>query len=154
MALFSVLSLTFLTNFTFDGPSSGFQNISLYFDVSIQQTSGLLSWLVLALGLSNFFWIPTAAYFGKRPVFLAACTIVFVCAIWGAASKSFGSLLASTVVGGFGGGASEAVGAAVVNDLYFLHERGRMMGIYMLAISWGSSVGPLIGGFMIERVGW
>jgi len=79
---------------------------------------------------------------------------VFVCAIWGASSKSFGSLLASTVVGGFGGGASEAVGAAIVNDLYFLHERGRMMGIYMLAISWGSSVGPLIGGFLIEKVGW
>jgi MFS family permease len=109
---------------------------------------------VLILGLSNFFWIPLAAYIGKRPVFLIACTTVFVCAIWGACAKSFNSLLASTIVGGFGGGASEAVGAAIVNDLYFLHERGRMMGVYMLAISWGSSVGPLVGGFLIANRGW
>jgi MFS family permease len=145
---------TFLNNFTFDGPSPGFENISIYFGVSINRVSGLLSWLVLALGLSNFFWIPIAAYIGKRPSFLLACTIVFVCAIWGATAKSFNSLLASTVVGGFGGGASEAVGAAIVNDLYFLHERGKMMGIYMLAISWGSSFGPLIGGFLIDGVSW
>lgn len=148
------LGLTFLTNFTFDGPSSGFENITLYFNIPIGRTAGLLSWFVLSLGLSNFFWIPTAAYLGKRPSFIVACTTVFVCAIWGASSKSFGSLLASTVVGGLGGGASEAVGAAIVNDLYFLHEKGRMMGIYMLTISWGSSVGPLIGGFMIEKLGW
>lgn len=154
MAFSTILLFTFLNNFTGDGTSAGFLNISIYFNISINQTSGLLSWFVLVLGLSNFFWIPTAAYIGKRPTFLTSCTIVFVCAIWGACSKSFGSLLASTVIGGFGGGASEAVGAAIVNDLYFLHERGKMMGIYMLAISWGSSIGPLIGGFLIQKLGW
>ncbi|RDW63686.1 hypothetical protein BP6252_11231 [Coleophoma cylindrospora] len=154
LAFSCILLFTFLNNFTFDGPSAGFQNIAIYFNITINQVSGLLSWLVLALGLSNFFWIPTAAYFGKRPSFLVACSTVFACAIWGAKAKSFNSLLASTVVGGFGGGASEAVGAAMVNDLYFLHERGKMMGIYMLAISWGSSFGPLVGGFLIENLGW
>ena len=28
------------------------------------------------------------------------------------------------------------------------------MGYYIIAISWGSSVGPLVGGFLIENVGW
>lgn len=121
--------------------------------------------------------MPTAIYFGKRPVFLTACFLLFLCCIWAAVAKSFEGLLAATVVGAFAGGATEALGAAIVNvcmilfplaqkralrkiqtcdeelirlkDLFFLHERGSKMGYYIVAISWGSNIGPLCGGFII-----
>jgi len=35
-------------------------------------------------------------------------------------------------------------------DLYFLHERGSKMGIYMNAISGGNTIGPLICGFVVQ----
>jgi MFS family permease len=69
----------------------------------------------LADASKNFFWVPTAIYFGKRPVFLTACFITAVAAVWAAVSTSYESLLAACVVGGFGGGASEALGAAIIN---------------------------------------
>ena len=151
--------------------SDSFFPLSLIFGVSLDTISGLLTWVVLVLGISNFFWVPTAIYVGKRPVFVIACGITFVAAIWAAASKSFGSLQAACIVGGFGGGASEALGAAIINgeleifaeyllhvlspvDLYFLHERGAMMGVYVIFLCWGSSFGPLVGGYMIQNVGW
>lgn len=65
--------------------------------------------------LQNFFWVPTAIYFGKRPVFLTACFMLFACCIWAAVAKSFESLLAAAIVGAFAGGATEALGAAMVN---------------------------------------
>jgi MFS family permease len=42
----------------------------------------------------------------------------------------------------------------MVNDLYFLHERGFMMGLYMNSISGGNTIGPLICGFVVESIGW
>jgi MFS family permease len=57
-------------------------------------------------------------------------------------------------VAAFAGSSTEALGAAMVNDLYFLHERGLMMSIYMSAISGGNTIGPLICGFVVESIGW
>ncbi|KAI0386114.1 MFS general substrate transporter [Hypomontagnella monticulosa] len=134
--------------------TDSFLTISEQLDVSVTEASGLLSWVVLIQGLANFIWVPTAIYFGKRPVFLLACAIDFIGAIWAAASPDFGSLLAASIFGGFGGGASEALGAAIINDIYFLHERGSKMSWYIISIAWGSSLGPLVGGYLIEYKGW
>jgi MFS family permease len=95
---------------------------------------------------------------------------MFVSCIWAALARSFDSLLAATIVGSFGGASTETLVAATVNvrlvlsrhrlyqghlqgaqDLFFLHERGAKMGSYIVAISWGSTFGPLCGGFMIDR---
>lgn len=153
-AFASVCLFTFFNNFSGTVLSDSFFPLSLLFGVSLNTVSGLLTWVVLTLGISNFFWVPTAIYIGKRPVFVIACGITFIAAVWAAASKSFDSLQAACIVGGFGGGASEALGAAIINDLYFLHERGAMMGVYVICLCWGSSFGPLIGGYMIQNVGW
>jgi hypothetical protein len=44
-------------------------------------------------------------------------------------------------VGAFGGSASEAVAASMVNDLYFLHERAGKMSWYVNSISAGNTLG-------------
>lgn len=49
---------------------------------------------------------------------------------------------------------SEALGASIVNDLYFLHERGAKTGIYMNAISGGNTIGPLFCGFTLQGLSW
>lgn len=41
--------------------------------------------------------------------------MLFVCQLWGAYAKSFQSLRASVIVGGFAGGSTEALGAAIIN---------------------------------------
>ncbi|KAH8819297.1 major facilitator superfamily domain-containing protein [Xylogone sp. PMI_703] len=154
MAFAAVCFFSFINNFNIDGPSAGFVEIAMVFNVSLTKTSGLLSWIVLTLGLANIFWVPTSAYIGKRPTFLIAMAIEVAATAWSAKATSFNSLLASSVVAAFGGGASEALSAAVINDLFFLHERGTRMGYYIVSIAWGSAVGPLVGGYIIQRLGW
>jgi len=43
---------------------------------------------------------------------------------------SYGSLIALRAVAGFSISASNALGAAVIADIFFLHERGLKTGIY------------------------
>lgn len=95
-----------------------------------------------------------ANYFGKRPVFVLASLLLTVCSIWGATAGGFRSLLWSNIIGAFAGSSTEALGASIVNDLYFLHERGAKMGIYMNAISGGNTIGPLFCGFTLQGLSW
>lgn len=150
----SICLFSCLNNFSGTVLSDSFLTISEDLQVSVEDASGLLSWVVLTQGLANFVWVPTAIYLGKRPVFLVSCAIAFFGAIWAAASTSFGSLLGGCIFGAFGGGASEALGAAIINDIYFLHERGSKMSWYIIFIAFGSSLGPLCGGYLIEYKGW
>lgn len=102
----------------------------------------------------NFFWVPCAIYFGKRPVFVVASTLFFAFTLWSAAATSYQTLFAARVISALAGGSTEALGAAIVNDLFFLHERGAKMGIYMVALSTGNAIGPLISGFTVTAIGW
>lgn len=95
-----------------------------------------------------------ANYFGKRPVFVFASLLLTVTSIWGATARGFRSLLWSNIIGAFAGSSTEALGASIVNDLYFLHERGAKMGIYMNAISGGNTIGPLFCGFTLQGLSW
>lgn len=82
-----------------------------------------------------------ANYFGKRPIFAFCTLLLCVCYIWGATAQSFKSLLWSNIIAAFGGSASEAVAASMVNDLYFLHERAGKMSWYVNSISAGNTLG-------------
>lgn len=35
-------------------------------------------------------------------------------------------------------------------DIFYLHERGAKMGVYLLFITSGNSLGPLVAGFITE----
>ncbi|KAK5112425.1 hypothetical protein LTR85_011534 [Meristemomyces frigidus] len=150
----SVCAFTFFTNYAIGGLSPAFYILSIEFDKTQTETTGLLLWPVLVLGVFNFFWVPMANYFGKRPIFVFASLLLCLAYLWGAVAQSFESLLWSNIIAAFAGSSTEALGAAIVNDLYFLHERGSMLGIYMNAIAGGNTVGPLICGFVITGLSW
>lgn len=114
----SVCAFTFLTNYAIGGLAPAFYVLSIEFNKSLTETSNLLIWPILVLGAFNFFWVPLANYFGKRPIFVVACLGLSMCYLWGAVAGSFESLLWSNIVGAFFGSSTEAVGASTVNDLY------------------------------------
>lgn len=113
----SVCAFTFLTNYAIGGLAPAFYELSLQFKKSQTETSALLIWPILVLGAFNFFWVPMANYFGKRPVFVFASLLLAVCYLWGALAQSFESLLWSNIIAAFAGSSTEAVGVSTVNDL-------------------------------------
>lgn len=153
-AFLSVCAFTFLTNYGIGGLAPAFYILSQEFDRSMAETSDLLLWPILVLGVFNFLWVPLANYFGKRPVFVFCSGLLCACFVWGAVAGSFESLLWSNVIAAFAGSSTEALGASIVNDLYFLHERGTKMGLYMNFIAGGNTLGPLVCGFVITGLSW
>ncbi|KAK4495099.1 hypothetical protein PRZ48_013426 [Zasmidium cellare] len=154
ICFFSVCSFAFMANYAIGGLAPAFYPLSIEFNKTMTETSALLIWPILVLGVFNFLWVPIANYFGKRPIFVFATLLLCLAYLWGAVAQSFGSLLWSNIVAAFAGSASEALAASIVNDVFFLHQRANLMSWYMNAISGGNTIGPLICGFVVTGSSW
>ena len=91
---------------------------------------------------------------GKRPVYLSSLLLLVATNIWGYFAHSYGSLLASRLIGGFCSAAADATVPAVVADLFYFHERGHCMMMFHTAISAGVFLGPLINAYLVQYAGW
>lgn len=94
---------------------------------SISQTAYFFTTTALLQGVGNFFWVPMANKFGRRPVYVASYTIYFVCTIWLIFEHSYAGFLAGRILMGFGAGAAETIAPISIADVFFLHERGTIM---------------------------
>lgn len=63
-------------------------------------------------------------------------------------------MLVFRFLAGFGGAAPQTLGGGVVGDLWSPEERAMAMSVYSLAPLVGPSTGPLVGGWIADRVPW
>ena len=63
-------------------------------------------------------------------------------------------LLAWRAVQGIGGGILAATSTALVTSVFPPHQRGRALGLNVMALYLGLATGPLIGGLIVEHAGW
>ena len=57
--------------------------------------------------------------------------------------------MATRVIAQFGAGVCEALPVQLVNDIFFLHERGQRLGYYTVCLCLGAT-GPLYAGYMLS----
>jgi hypothetical protein len=89
-----------------------------------------------------------------RPTAIAAALLTFVTSIWSAVATSFHSLEAARIICCFATSCGEVLPAIVVRDIFFLHERGSSMGLYMIFFQALPSLGNVLAGFCIQGAGW
>lgn len=82
----------------------------------------------LLQGTSNFVWVPLTNKYGRRPVYIASFVIYFACAVWLVFERRYGAFLAGRILLGAGAGAAETIAPLSIADVFFLHERGFVMG--------------------------
>lgn len=128
--------------------------VAAQFHTTTTRAGYLTSIQVLFAGLGCLFWVPVIRIVGKRPVYLVSMLLLAATNIWGYLAKSFGSLLASRLIGGFMSAAADAPVPSVVADLFYFHERGHCMMIFHTAISAGIFLGPLINAYIVQYAGW
>lgn len=86
---------------------------------------------ILAQGFANILIVPYSNIFGRRQASLTFAVLIILTEVWEALATSYKSLLAARVLNGLTTAISETVMVQVINDLFFLHERGTWMGIYL-----------------------
>ena len=86
---------------------------------------------IIALGYANFVIIPCANVFGRRPVMITCGLIALASDIWQATAKDYNSFIGARVLNGLGSASNESIMTIVVADIFFLHERGAYVGLYL-----------------------
>ena len=91
---------------------------------------------------------------GRVHYYLAGIGIFTVGSLCSALSMNVGWLIASRALQGAGAALLVATSAAIVTAVFPPQERGRALGINIMAVYLGLSVGPPLGGFLTDHFGW
>ncbi|HEX7553732.1 MAG TPA: MFS transporter [Geothrix sp.] len=113
------------------------------------QAAYLLSIAVLLIPLGRL-----ADQRGRVHFYLTGTAIFTVASLAAALSWNGTSLILSRILQGVGGALLYATSAAIVTSVFPGHERGRALGINVMAVYLGLSVGPPLGGFLVDHFGW
>eukprot|EP00918_Siedleckia_nematoides_P099635 GHVU01217868.1.p1 GENE.GHVU01217868.1~~GHVU01217868.1.p1 ORF type:complete len:542 (+),score=24.96 GHVU01217868.1:136-1626(+) len=93
------------------------------------KTFFLASLPILMIGVSNFFFVPLAIIFGRRPVILASGLIAIGGALWASFSTSLDSHLGARAIQAIGAGTVESLIPFIISDMVFLHQRNLFISI-------------------------
>lgn len=69
-------------------------------------------------------------------------------------SRNAGDFYGAHVLLGLGAAPFEALVAISIADVWFVHERGSKLGVYVFGLAFGSFIGPLCSGYMAVNQGW
>jgi EmrB/QacA subfamily drug resistance transporter len=92
--------------------------------------------------------------FGRKPVILAAIGLFVSGATLCTFASSMGQLAVFRALQGLGGGGLSIGAQAIIGEIISPRERGRYLGYVGAAYVVAAVGGPLLGGFLIDHVGW
>jgi EmrB/QacA subfamily drug resistance transporter len=144
----------FLTPFMASSVNVALPIIGRQFDMSAVQ----LSWVATAYLLAAaVFLVPAgrlADIHGRKRVFVTGILVYNLSTLLAAVSPNGSWLVAARLLEGIGASMMFGTGTAIVTSVFPPHERGRALGINVAAVYVGLSVGPTIGGFLTQHLGW
>ncbi len=91
---------------------------------------------------------------GRKPLLVAGPLIMSVAALLTGLANSFGQILALRLLQGVGSALQMTAAMIVMADISTPQDRGRTMSLYQGSLLLGTSVGPMIGGFVGEQFGY
>lgn len=154
------ITLAIATMTSFLGPfEASSVNIAL---PSMQTFFGLdvvtLSWIITAYLLSTaIFLLPAGSFvdaFGKVKVYKWGILMFGVVSMSCAFATSGYMLIGLRFLQGFSAAFIQTTGTALLISIFEPKERGKVLGINVSAVYLGLSVGPFLGGMLVQNFGW
>lgn len=117
-----------------------------------------VAWVITAYAIGNVIIIPMtswlSAQFGRRNYFAASVIIFTVCSFLCGNANGIWELVFFRFLQGLGGGALLATSQTIITEAYPPEKRSMAQAIYGLGIIVGPTLGPPLGGYIVENYSW
>ena len=115
-------------------------------------------WIVSGYMLAYAVLIPVAGWardvLGGKFTFLMALTVFTIGSALCSLAWSNESLVAFRIIQAIGGGAIMPTGLMLITEAFDPEERGTAIGIWGIGVVVAPTVGPTIGGILVDLIGW
>ncbi|GKT60202.1 MFS transporter [Colletotrichum tofieldiae] len=143
-----VMALYFMFTYITTTTVPSFPELQEQYSLTLEMVNWTVAIPALGLAIGPLLWSSLADIIGRRTIFIAGTIVAFAATIGAAKASSYGGYMAARLFQGLGVSPAATVGLAIINDMFFEHERGQKVGLWVLAIDLGLLTGPLIGGFV------
>jgi len=118
----------------------------------------LYAWVLTAYILTSAVTVPIygklSDMYGRKPFYLFGLIMFMAGAAVSGLAHSMEALIAARAVQGIGGGAMLSMPRATIGDIFNPRERGRWMGLIVSIYGLASIIGPTLGGWITDTLGW
>jgi EmrB/QacA subfamily drug resistance transporter len=91
---------------------------------------------------------------GRRNLFLYGIILFGLASLLSAVAQNSTLLIAARLLNGIGGAMIYATALAILTSAFPKNERGKVLGINVASVYLGLSLGPTIGGYLTQALGW
>lgn len=154
VALLVATLASFLAPFMISSVNIALPSIGIEFAID----AVLLSWVTASYLLATaMFLVPfgrIADIYGRKRIFSYGMLIYTVSCLLLAISPSAVTLISLRFLEGIGSAMILGTGIAILTSVFPIGERGKALGINVTAVYLGLSLGPFLGGFLTQHLGW
>src|SRR5512136_1336536 len=144
----------FLTPFMASSMNVAMPFIGKEFGLSAVTLSWVLTAYILAAAMLLVPFGRLADLVGRKRIYALGLSLDIAGAILGATAPSESMLITARVVQGVGGAMIFGTGVAILTSVYPPEARGRALGWNTAATYTGLSLGPVLGGLIVQAAGW
>ncbi|KAL5356445.1 major facilitator superfamily domain-containing protein [Aspergillus floccosus] len=106
------------------------------------------------LAIGCIFFIPLASMVGRKPVYISAAIVMVLVNIGQALFQTKIQYVVLQVMAGLAGSVNDTIIQMTIVDLFFVHQRATMNGIYSITVVTGTYLSLIPTGYIIESQGW
>ncbi|KAF4777738.1 hypothetical protein HER10_EVM0006702 [Colletotrichum scovillei] len=136
------------------GLSPAYLQIEADTGISVADLSTGNGLMFLFLGWGTLLTQNFALSYGRRPTLVYSMVAMTFISLWTAYVKSRAEFFVNRIIIGIVSSPMETLIEVIIDDLYFVHQRGFYMGIYSWTLWCGAFLCPVATGFIAEDLGW
>jgi EmrB/QacA subfamily drug resistance transporter len=151
-----VIVLTGILMSVIDGNvvSIALPTITQHFNVDVAISQWTMTAYLLTMTALLLIFGKISEYTGKTKLFIIGFVIFTLSSLACGLSQNMTELILFRIVQGFGAAMVFSISGAIIYEVFPVDERGRAMGYLGSTVAIGSIAGPVLGGFLVDTLGW
>lgn len=117
-----------------------------------------IGWVITAYAIGNVIIVPMTSWlsqqFGRRNYFAASIMIFTIFSFLCGNATGIWELVIFRFLQGIGGGALLVTSQTIITESYPIEKRGMAQAIYGLGVIIGPTLGPPLGGYIVDHFSW